>query len=270
MGARRSSGARRWFAGASVALALVVAAPAALTAGDQPLVLPNVLPSRTLRVPILMYHRIDRARPGEPAMTRSLTVSLADFTAQVRWLHAHRYHAITQLQLFEALEQGAALPSRPVMITFDDGYADILPAATVLHGLSMPATAYVITDRIGSKAGFLSWAQLRELEVLGFDIGSHTVDHMSLPTLSDSQIHHELGHSRAILEHRLGHPVQWFCYPAGRFNDRVVAAVRAAGYVLATTTVGGVEQSAEHPLRLRRVRVSHALGVGGLAGLLGA
>ena len=268
MGVRRSSAARRWFARASVALALVAAAPA-VVASDPLLTLPTTLPARVLHVPILMYHRIDRARQGDPAITRALTVPLSDFAAQMRWLHGHGYHAITQLALFEALEHGARLPTRPVVITFDDGYADIMGAAHVLHDLGMPATAYVITDRIGSKSGFLTWGQLRELETLGFDIGSHTVNHLSLPTLSDAQIHHELGHSRAVLERHLGHPVQWFCYPAGRFNDRVVTAVRAAGYVLATTTIGGTQQSAEHPLRLRRVRVSHSNGTSGLAGLLG-
>ena len=86
-----------------------------------------------------MYHRIDRLRPSLPAITRSLTVAPADFAAQMRWLRAHRLHAVTQQQLFAALEQGKRLPAKPVVITFDDGYRDVLAnAAPVLARLACP------------------------------------------------------------------------------------------------------------------------------------
>jgi peptidoglycan/xylan/chitin deacetylase (PgdA/CDA1 family) len=217
-----------------------------------------------------MYHRIDVLRPSLPAITRSLTVAPADFAAQMRWLHAHGYHAITQMQLFAALEHGKTLPAKPVLITFDDGYRDVLAnAAPVLKRLGMPATAYVITGRIsGSDVSFLSWAQLHALEQDGVEIGSHTVHHSEIPGLSDPAALQELIQSRHALELRLHHPVQWFAYPAGRFDSRSEELVRQAGYVLAVTTQPGSAQNAHLPFALHRYEVLDTTGVRGLASLL--
>ena len=236
------------------------------------LALPATLPARTLRVPILMYHRIDVLRPTLPAITRALTVAPADFAAQMRWLRAHGYHAITQTQLFDALEHGRALPAKPILITFDDGYRDVLKyAAPVLVRLHMPATAYVITGRIsGSDVSFLSWLMLNALEQDGIEIGSHTVSHSELPSLSDPAVLQELIQSRRALEEHLKHPVQWFSYPAGRFDGRTETLVRQAGYVLAVTTQPSSDQDAQAPLALHRYEVQDTTGVRGLAALLGA
>jgi peptidoglycan/xylan/chitin deacetylase (PgdA/CDA1 family) len=234
------------------------------------LAVPATLPARTLAVPILMYHRIDALKPSLPAITRSLTVTPKDFAAQMVWLRAHRYHAITQSQLFAALERGKKLPAKPVMITFDDGYRDVLRnAAPWLERLGLPATAYVITSRISNgDVSFLTWAQLHALEQSGIEIGSHTVHHAELPSLSDPTALQELIQSRRALEQHLHHPVQWFAYPAGKFDARTEELVRQAGYVLAVTTQPGFAQSARAPFALHRYEVLDTTGVRGLAALL--
>jgi peptidoglycan/xylan/chitin deacetylase (PgdA/CDA1 family) len=225
------------------------------------------LPRRTLHVPILMYHRIDFHRPGLPPITQRLTVDPGAFAAQMTWLANHGAHAITQLQLFNALMYGRPLPPHPVMITFDDGYRDVLGhAAPVLKRLGMPATAYVITDRISNgDSSFLTWGDLRLLERAGVTIGSHTVTHADLPSLSDSQARTELTASRRLLERRLGHPVQWLAYPAGREDARIVSLARNAGYVLAVTTQPGADQHAADPLRLSRYEVLDSSSVATVA-----
>jgi peptidoglycan/xylan/chitin deacetylase (PgdA/CDA1 family) len=238
-------------------LALLVAAALALPAqaSAPTLALPSPLPSRSLTLPILMYHRIDLLKPTLPAITRRLTVDPSDFAAQMQWLHAHGWHAVTQLQAFDALEHGGSLPPKPIMITFDDGYRDVWgKASAVLARLHMPATAYIITDRIsGPDPSFLTWGDLRALERRGIAIGSHTVTHTELTQLDDAQALGELRESRATLEQHLGHPVQWFAYPAGREDARVRKLVVEAGYVLAVTT---------------RYEVLDSTGVAGLAALL--
>jgi peptidoglycan/xylan/chitin deacetylase (PgdA/CDA1 family) len=234
------------------------------------LALPTPLPQRTIAVPILMYHRIGTDSTTTPLITRALTVPPAAFRAQMQWLHRHRFHAVTQEQLFAALEHGVGLPRRPVLITFDDGYRDVLwNAAPVLTRLHMHATAYVITGRIsGADSSFLTWGELRLLERLGIEIGSHTVHHVELPQLSDAAALKELVQSRRMLERHLGHPVQWFAYPAGAVDAHVLPLVREAGYVLAVTTQPGVEQSAADPFELHRYEILDTTGVAGLAGLL--
>ena len=216
-----------------------------------------------------MYHRIG-PEPRGPSITRRLTVPQAVFGAQMRWLHAAGFHAITQRQLFAALEYGAPLPRRPVLITFDDGYRDVLwNAAPILHSLRMPATAYVITGRVsGPDSSFLTWAELRALERDGFAIGSHTVHHLELTDVPPPLALAELAASRRQLERHLGRPVPWLAYPGGRENRTVVALARRAGYLLAVTTRPGDTQSARLPLELHRDEVLDTTGVRGLAALL--
>jgi len=234
--------------------------------------LPAKLPQRSLTLPILMYHRIGRIGPNLAPITQRLTVTPEDFAAQMRWLHGNGFHAVSQAQAFDALERGTPLPSRPIMITFDDGYrgvwANALPVLTRLH---MPATAYVITDRISNRdPSFLTWSELRALEAGGVTVGSHTVTHTDLTTLDDAQALAELTNSRRALERHLRRPVQWFAYPAGAEDARIVGLARRAGYVLAVTTRPGSVQSAADPLELRRYEILDSTHVKGLASLLRA
>ncbi len=233
--------------------------------------LPSPPPDRTIDLPVLMYHRIGPITPSLPGITQRLTVTPSDFEAQMTWLKGHGFHAVTPLQAFEAIEYGQALPNKPVLITFDDGYRDVLwHAAPVLHRLHMPAVEFVITDRIsGSDSSFLTWPELIRLEQLGVAIGSHTVTHRDLTTLSSSEAWTELRDSRRTIEQHLGHPVQWFAYPAGAENASVVALALRAGYVLAVTTQPGVVQSAAQPLLLHRDEILDTAGPNGLARLLG-
>jgi peptidoglycan/xylan/chitin deacetylase (PgdA/CDA1 family) len=225
---------------------------------------------RTVDVPILMYHRIDFLKPTLPAITRRLTVDPGDFARQMEWLKGHGYHSLTQEQLLAALRDGRALPSKPVLITFDDGYRDVLgKASPVLHRLHMHATEYVITDRLhGTDPSFLTVPQLRVLEQRGVEIGSHTVTHVDLPTLGDAQVMQELTASKRTLERAVRHPVLWFSYPAGAYDSRVVGLVARAGYQLAVTTQPGACQSSARPLELERFEVLDSTGVAGLAAIL--
>jgi peptidoglycan/xylan/chitin deacetylase (PgdA/CDA1 family) len=218
-----------------------------------------------------MYHRVGYVKVSSPTITRALTVSPETFASEMRWIAGHGFHAVTQQELFRALEFGAPLPAKPVMVTFDDGYRDVLwNAAPVLARLHMRATAYVITARIsGADSSFLTWPELHTLESFGVEIGSHTVHHVELPALGSAAALKELIVSRRELERHLGHPVQWFAYPAGAVDAAVLQLVRRAGYVLAVTTRTGSEQGARDPFELRRYDVLATSGVAGVSALLG-
>ena len=238
----------------------------------QVLALPAALPQRSVTLPILMYHRIGRIGPNLAPITQRLTVTPDDFAAQMRWLQRNGFHAVTQTQAFGALEHGAKLPSHPIMITFDDGYRGVWAnALPVLMRLHMPATAYVITDRISNgDPSFLTWRELRALDDNGVAVGSHTVTHPDLTSLDDAQALAELTRSRLALQKHLGRPVQWFAYPAGAEDARIVGLTRRAGYVLAVTTQPGSVQSAADPLELHRYEILDTTHVTGLAELLRA
>ncbi|MEI6688904.1 MAG: polysaccharide deacetylase family protein [Thermoleophilia bacterium] len=237
------------------------------------LTLPDPLPNRTINVPILMYHRIAVLNGDEPQVTVGLTVDPGEFQLQMAWLHDHGYHTISQLQLFEALMNGKALPEKPIMLTFDDGYRGVATvAAPMMSQFGFFGTAYIITDRIATKKStaptWLTWSQLRVLEQRGWDIGSHTVSHTEIPHMTPEAAMKTLRQSRFTLERHLGHPVQWFCYPAGSVDQKAVEEVKSAGYVLATTTKSGDTLSALDPLQLERIRISNTTGVRGLAAAL--
>jgi peptidoglycan/xylan/chitin deacetylase (PgdA/CDA1 family) len=209
-----------------------------------------------ITVPVLMYHRVAPASTATNDTSYNLTVPPGDFRAQMRWLKRSGYSAITQAELFRAIQDGAALPRKPVVLTFDDGYVDatkeVLP---VLAPLGYPATFFIITSRIGERA-FLDAKQIRRLSAAGMDIGSHTVDHLELPSLDPATRARQLTQSRKTLETLLGHPVRWFCYPIGRNDTASADAVADAGYLLAYTTEGGSVLRADSLTQLPRVRVS--------------
>ena len=255
---------------ALAALASAAAAAPASTGSDERLELRYPLPDRSVELPILMYHRINVTTSATPAASRGLTVHPADFARQMLWLKRHGYRTVTQRDVFDALFRGRPLGPRSVLITFDDGYRDVFfRASPVLERLGFRATAYVISGRISAgDPSFLTWPLLKALEKRGIEIGSHTVHHRDLTSLTAQDALAELTRSRLVLERELGHPVQWLAYPFGRFDGRVEALARRAGYVLATTTQPGVRQSARAPLALRRLRVLDSTGVKGLAAML--
>jgi peptidoglycan/xylan/chitin deacetylase (PgdA/CDA1 family) len=253
-------------------LALLVASALAAIGtalGVAPLRFPRHLPRRVLNVPILLYHRVGPL-PTVRDPFPGLTVQPRMFVAQMEWLARNGFHAISPRQLFDALEWGRPLPRRPVLITFDDGYSDVLwHAEPILHRLHWPAVAFVITDRVGGPdPSFLDWAGLRDLERDGFTIGSHTVHHVGLPSVSPARAWLELSRSRDVLREHLHAPVAWLAYPRGAEDPAVVRLARKAGYLLAFTERPGFAQSAREPLLLRRDEIVRGDRLAGFAALL--
>jgi peptidoglycan/xylan/chitin deacetylase (PgdA/CDA1 family) len=258
-----------------VVLLLVAAVVATLTAVAvatlaSPLGFARSQPGRVVDVPVLLYHRIGRLPAVRTPISDALTVEPSVFAAQMEWLAKHGFNAITNRELLDALELGTPLPRRPVLITFDDGYADVLyNAVPVLYRLHWPATAFVITDRIsGPDPSFLTWRQLRDLEHDGFTIGSHTVHHLELTKLPPAQAWSELSQSRTSLERHLGKPVHSLAYPYGAEDADVVAAARGTGYALAFTTRPGDTQSAAGLLLLHRIEIHRNVDLAHVGALL--
>ena len=234
----------------------------------QPLSVPAGAPTHSVRVPILTYHRVHVWATELTKSVPDLTVEPQEFAAQMAALARAGYHTVSQRQLFEALYRGAALPPKPVLISVDDGYEDdvtqILP---VLQREHMVATFYVVTGRF-HEPGFLTAAQVRELDAAGMDVGDHTRHHVALPALGSALLESEVAGSRRDLESGLGHPVYWFAYPFGELDAATVAAVRQAGYLLAATTRSGTVESTAAPLEMPRIHVGRAATVAGVLGFV--
>ncbi len=209
----------------------------------------------TVIVPILMYHHIDVAGPKADAIRQDLSVTPANFAAQVSYLERNGYHTLSLADLVERMVSGTALPKNPVVLTFDDGYLDnYTNAYPVLKGAGLTGTFFIITDFAG-QGEYMSWDQAAEMAAAGLDLESHTLDHPDLSLLPADRLARQLTESRAILEKKLGKPVRYLSYPAGRYNAAVVRATQQAGYLGAVTTVYGESHAVGGQFELTRVRV---------------
>lgn len=258
--ARRS---RRLYALAAVVAAGVAAAGAWAPAGATRLDAP-----RSDAVPILMYHVV--ADPPASARLTELYVSAGDFRGQVAWLASHGYHAVTLHALYEHWRSGAPLPRRPVVLSFDDGY--LSQYRTALPALRERGWVGVLNLEVANETPSwgLSLRHLRAFVDAGWEIDAHTLTHPDLTTLDPVRLRREVAGSRAVIRRQLHVPVDFFCYPSGRYDAAVVAAVRAAGYLGATTTSYGLARPSQGLFTLSRVRVNRSDGVAGLAAKLRA
>ena len=192
-------------------------------------------------VPVLMYHSV-QAEPG-PA-TRRLSVHPRAFAAQLASLRERGFTAVSFGALGHLLRTRATLPERAVVITFDDGYADLHREALPLlaaHGCT--ATVFVTTGWLADaeqRAGrpldqMLTWCQLAELAAAGIEIGAHSHSHAQLDQLAPASLARELRDSKALLEDRLGQRIATLAYPYGYSSRQVRSDVEAAGYDVAAS-----------------------------------
>jgi peptidoglycan/xylan/chitin deacetylase (PgdA/CDA1 family) len=205
------------------------------------------------RVPILMYHVIKAAPPGTPYP--ALWVPPQRFTATVRALAAAGYHGVTLDRVWAHWRRGAPLPPKPIVVSFDDGYpSQEQHAMPALRRLGWPGVLSLEVKNVAP--GEMSAGQVRRLIAAGWEIDSHTVTHPDLRTLGDAALRRELVDSRAWLRRTFRVPADFLCYPAGRYDARVAAAARAAGYDGATTVEPGIATPATDPMALPRIRVN--------------
>jgi peptidoglycan/xylan/chitin deacetylase (PgdA/CDA1 family) len=124
-----------------------------------------------------------------------------------------------------------------ICVTFDDGPLSAYQATMELADTCAKFTHFVIPGRIErNDKNTITWEQMRELDSVGVEIGSHSVTHPYLTRISDEQLRQELTDSKKMLEDKLGKPVTSFAYPYGEYNTRVVEMVKQAGYLCAYTT----------------------------------
>ena len=231
------------------------------------------LPKRTVPrgpahvpVPILMYHVVASPPPGTPYP--ALWVAPAQFARDVAALAGAGYHATTLDAVWRAWHGRGPMPRHPIVLSFDDGYqSQSTVARRTLDRLHWPGVLNLAVKNVGLKGG-LSRDEVRAMMGDGWEIAAHTISHVDLTTLDAAQLRHEVAGSRSWLQHAFGVPVDFFCYPSGRYNAAVEAAVRRAGYEGATTTNPGEASPRDDPFALPRVRVTPGMSARDLLGVV--
>jgi len=192
-------------------------------------------------VPILTYHRVGSS-PG--------------FARQVAALERSGYRAVTLGRVWQSWRGEAALPPRPVVLTFDDGYlSHYRTAARTLRARGWPGVLNLQVDRLGV-AGGLTRAQVRRMLGDGWELDSHSLTHPDLTEVGRERLRRELVASRDAIAREFGVTSNFFCFPYGRSDAAVRAAVRAAGYLGATTTRRGLAKPGGDRFALPRLSVS--------------
>lgn len=202
-------------------------------------------------VMVLNYHKIANEH-------KSLSVTLDDFEQHMKWLQEYGYTCITPGQLYDFVANGAELPEKPVLITFDDGYKDnYTNAFPIMKKYGMKGTIFVVTGFLGVYDNYLTWEQAKELLDAGFNIESHTYSHKSMTEASDEDISKELVKSRQTIKEKLGIDSDFMAYPTGTYNLHIAELVKEAGYKGAFTIKYDNVSRDSNVYALERVPVFH-------------
>jgi peptidoglycan/xylan/chitin deacetylase (PgdA/CDA1 family) len=213
-----------------------------------------------VRLPVLLYHHIG---PKKDGLFPSLTVEPAAFEKQVRWLAERGYAGIRPFDWLVWGRDTIALPKKPVLLTFDDGYADLADHAfPVLQRHGFGAGVFIVTRQIGGTntwddpqgakpVQLLTSDQIRYWAARGIEFGSHGCTHADLTTLAPDRLLDEVAESKRELESILKMPVSSFAYPYGAHNNRVLECVRR-NYELAFTVEEGLNDPRTDLFSLRR------------------
>ena len=208
--------------------------------------------------PILMYHYINSEEP----LRSRLGVSPKSFERQMRFLREHKYNIVSLEELTDLIKNKKKIPSKTIVITFDDGYLDnYTNAYPVLKKYNIPATIFVVINRIGKHLGnddYMSWQQIKELSVLGLvTIGSHSMNHPNLSEMrSEGELKEEIFESKKILEKELNKEVKFFSYPFGGRSLDARRLVSLAGYKAAVGTNFPKGSPGDNIYALKRLRIS--------------
>lgn len=208
------------------------------------------------QVPILIYHKPP-----------------ADFDAQMAALKNKGYTTVSMGEVANYFAGRSKLPSKPVVVTFDDGFYAQYDAIPVLQKYNMKATFYLIVggqlsnycigllrNNFSCGDAYFNIANIRNILPSGIiEIGSHTIDHPNLASMSEAEQWFQISTSKTFLENTFGKPVTTFAYPYGAYNGTTLTLISRAGYKTAVTTNPGIIQHPSQPYLLNRVRDTYSL-----------
>lgn len=216
-------------------------------------------------VSILMYHQVGRF--AAPKNHRAVYCDIRRFKTQMSYLKYSGHQVISMDDAYKGLFLGKPLPSRPVVLTFDDGYQNFMEYAwPVLQKHGYPAMVYLISERIGDTASWFEEGKndklmdtdtIRQLRRQGVDFGSHTRSHCRLSQLSAQKQRQEIFDSKTELEDLLEEKITAFCYPFGDYTPLTRDLVQEAGYNHALTCIRGAANTAFNQFEIPRKAISY-------------
>ncbi len=214
-------------------------------------------------VPILLYHRLGISPTDNPYY-----MPPKKFEAQMKLLHDWEYTVIPVELLVKAIQEGAELPPRPVIITFDDGDISVYTTAfPIMQKYGLTGVTYIVGNYMGTE-GYMSPAQLKELVAAGWEMGSHSRSHRDLTKLDPAVQRAEIVEARKVLQDATGDEVSSFAYPFGIMNSAVGDYVHFAGYIAAMGLGFTPDQGKSNLFWLQRRDINGGYDIKQFAGFL--
>jgi peptidoglycan/xylan/chitin deacetylase (PgdA/CDA1 family) len=230
-------------ANTAVASADSAAAPVAATSAGTPAPDPTSIPASKIadaatitarpQVPILCYHQIRDWRAKDSKGAKDYIVPVEAFKKQIQMLADSGYHSILPDQLYAYLATGAPLPTKPIMLTFDDTDLDQFTIARpTLEKYGYKAVYFVMTVSLG-RPNYMSKAQVKQLSDEGNVIGSHTWDHHNVKKYQGQDWVTQIEKPTKTLEEITGKDIKYFAYPFGLWNPEAIPQLKQRGMVAA-------------------------------------
>lgn len=234
------------------------AATRAPSATPRPSATPAPLPA-AVQVPVLMYHYIAEPPAKADKYRFDLSVTPANLESQLKYLKDNGFTTISLGDVYDHLSKGRSLPKKPVVLTFDDGHRNAYTNAfPLLKKYRMTDTFFIVTDFINYKdPEYITWDMAKEMARAGMSIESHSRTHKDMRKRSNAFLVWEiLGPIEQITAYT-GKKPDFFCYPGGQYDQRVIDVLRSAGTLAAVTTQPGSTFTLANALTWPRLRVRH-------------
>ena len=185
------------------------------------------------QVPILCYHQIRNWTSADGQMGKDYTVQTAEFKSQMKMLSDSGYHTVLPDQLYNYLNNNGTLPSKPIMLTFDDTRADQYNTAVPeMKKYGFKAVFFIMTVSIG-RPNYMTKAQIKELSDAGNVVGSHTYDHQNVKKLKGEDWVKQIEKPTKTLEDITGKDIKYFAYPFGLWNKEAFPELKKRGFIAA-------------------------------------
>jgi len=214
----------------------------------------KVLNDKPLSVFVLCYHSI-----SDDGWYYS--VPLINLKKQINYLR-NNFEIISLSDLEKIINGGKKVNKASVVITFDDGYKNILSAKKFFKSIDIKPAVFVIGDKsivdfkeLGTNREFLSNSDIKKLLKDGWEVGSHTLTHPNMNKLNDLEIEREISGSKKKIEKNLNIKIKYIAYPKGKYTNKITNLVNKAGYKLGLSMDDGVIDLSTSKFAIPRIGV---------------
>ena len=205
-------------------------------------------------IPVLCYHNIKNIHATDSQFRRTYTVTPSAFALQMKTLSEHGFHTILPDQLYDYLENNTPLPSKPILITFDDTREEQFRiGATELEKYGFKGVFFIMTVSIG-RPNYMTKEQIKTLSDNGHTIAAHTWDHHRVDKYTVTDWHIQLDKPQKQLEAITNKPIRYFAYPFGIWSKDAITELKNRDYKLAFI-LATKKDSAQSRYTIRRIIV---------------